>query len=311
MAKGVPTGVARKHHHLSRRSSVKTSSFRLTFSGHETFQCRSLWLKKGYDFLREGHTFSQPNAVVRLGVGKNMVSSIRYWMNAFGFLSETDDLAKFLLGPRGKDRYLENIGSLWLLHQRLVTRGVASVFSLAFNELRKEKIEFTKENLLKFLKRKCQEHSEPFNAHIIERDIGVFLKTYVRPTGKVQNVEEDFCGIFLELGLVEEIDGIDDGLGKRYRIAGRERAEIPADVILSCILSDEKYGNSVSFFELLNGWNSVGSVFAMNSDGLMAKIEEIVDTHKDIVYKEDAGVREVQFKKKPDRWEILKRYYAD
>lgn len=57
---------------------------RYSFSGHETFYCKSLWLKKGYDFLKKGNSFNNDDAVVKLGVGKNMVSSIRYWLKAFG-----------------------------------------------------------------------------------------------------------------------------------------------------------------------------------------------------------------------------------
>ena len=48
-----------------------------TFSGHETFACKSLWLKKGCDFVKDGHSFNDEDAVVALGVGKNMVSSTR------------------------------------------------------------------------------------------------------------------------------------------------------------------------------------------------------------------------------------------
>lgn len=48
-----------------------------TFSGHDSFQCRQLWLKKGYDYVQEGKNFNDEDAVVKLGVGKNMVSSIR------------------------------------------------------------------------------------------------------------------------------------------------------------------------------------------------------------------------------------------
>ncbi len=49
----------------------------LYFSGHEKFHCRQFWLKKGYDFVQAGHKFSDKDAVVDLGVGKNMVGSIR------------------------------------------------------------------------------------------------------------------------------------------------------------------------------------------------------------------------------------------
>ena len=54
------------------------------FSGHESFPCKSLWLKKGYDFVANKNDFNSPDAVITLGVGKNMVASIRFWLRAFG-----------------------------------------------------------------------------------------------------------------------------------------------------------------------------------------------------------------------------------
>ena len=54
-----------------------------TFSGHESFPCKTLWLKKGYDFVVAGNDFNSPEAVIGLGVGKNMVASIRFWSILF------------------------------------------------------------------------------------------------------------------------------------------------------------------------------------------------------------------------------------
>jgi len=56
---------------------------KFSFSGHEKFHCRQFWLKKGYDFLTAGKNFSDDDAVVALGVGRNMANSIRYWMKVF------------------------------------------------------------------------------------------------------------------------------------------------------------------------------------------------------------------------------------
>ena len=50
------------------------------FSGHESYPCKSLWLKKGYDFVVGGNYFNGPGAVITLGVGKKMVTSIRFWL---------------------------------------------------------------------------------------------------------------------------------------------------------------------------------------------------------------------------------------
>ena len=56
---------------------------KISFSGHETFHCRNYWLKKGLDHIWSGQKFND-DAIINLGVGKNMVSSIRFWLRSFG-----------------------------------------------------------------------------------------------------------------------------------------------------------------------------------------------------------------------------------
>ena len=52
---------------------------RPTFGGHEKFVFRHGWLKKGVDGVREKPLiFNSDEALMTLGVGKNMVRSIRY-----------------------------------------------------------------------------------------------------------------------------------------------------------------------------------------------------------------------------------------
>jgi len=53
---------------------TKINMNKLRFSGHESFICKQFWLKKGYDFLIQRNRFSDDDSVVKLGVGKNMVS---------------------------------------------------------------------------------------------------------------------------------------------------------------------------------------------------------------------------------------------
>lgn len=60
------------------------------FSGHESFPCKTLWLKKGYDFVNAEKDFNAPEAVVHLGVGKNMVAAVRYWYKAFGLNKDAE-----------------------------------------------------------------------------------------------------------------------------------------------------------------------------------------------------------------------------
>ena len=54
----------------------------MNFSGHDTFHCRLFWLKKGFDYLQGGEKFKDDSGV-EMGVGRNMVNSIRFWMKSF------------------------------------------------------------------------------------------------------------------------------------------------------------------------------------------------------------------------------------
>jgi hypothetical protein len=144
-------------------SSIEIQPSRLTFSGHETFQCRHLWLKKGYDFISNGHSFLDEDAVLELGVGKNMVAAIRFWMKACGLTNSLDELTDFahsiFQDACGFDPYLEDEGTLWLLHYHLVRNEFASIYSIIFNDLRKEKIEFNGSSFLAFAKRLAENKS--------------------------------------------------------------------------------------------------------------------------------------------------------
>jgi len=63
------------------------------FAGHETFTLRYGWLKKAVDATGERpDIFQQDDALVTLGVGKNMVRSIRHWGLVTGILEENKDI---------------------------------------------------------------------------------------------------------------------------------------------------------------------------------------------------------------------------
>ena len=71
--------------------------------------------------------------MVKLGVGKNMVASIRFWLRAFG-LSNMDDVTKIadylFNSDTGRDPYSEDLNTLWLLDFLLVNYRVASLYLL-------------------------------------------------------------------------------------------------------------------------------------------------------------------------------------
>ena len=107
-------------------ASIILNAASLTFSGHETFVLRSNWLKKAYDLLQERpDLFFLEDAFVRLGVGKNMAQSIRFWgrvCNVFervktGTGHQATWLGRALFDDtHGWDPFLVTPASRWLLH---------------------------------------------------------------------------------------------------------------------------------------------------------------------------------------------------
>jgi Protein of unknown function (DUF4007) len=289
---------------------IQTDNKRFSFSGHESFQCRSLWLKKGYDFVLKGKSFNDEDAVVELGVGKNMVASIRYWMKSFDLLDNEDNLtnlANKLLADDGWDPYLEDEASLWLLHYHLVTKGYATIYGLTFNELRREKIEFTKNNLITFVSRKVERLKGNVNDKTVGDDFGVMIKMYSRQNSALKDKEDTFSGLLTELGIIKSYNRDKEDY---FVIENTERPSLDELIILYSILNDNRLENSVSFTTLEQEPNSVVSVFGLNRQDLLNKIEAIVAINEGITYSDQAGIRELQFKNKLTPFEVLDKYYA-
>src|SRR5689334_14743600 len=91
-------------------------------SGHESFACRYTWLPKAVQCVSQDNRLlsRDTDAMVELGVGKNMVRSIRFWSLAAGVMQSRGrdgvfhltDFGKALFGNRGFDPFLEDIKTL-------------------------------------------------------------------------------------------------------------------------------------------------------------------------------------------------------
>ncbi|HKK46462.1 MAG TPA: DUF4007 family protein [Balneolaceae bacterium] len=284
----------------------------LRFSGHETFHCRNLWLKKGYDFIHDNDKgFNDETAVVDLGVGKNMVGSINFWYKAFGFYNN-DKLSNDLFSEDGYDPYLEDIGTIWLLHYLLVKTNRASIYSILFNQFRKERVEFTKDHLINYLMSYSEARGESNSENTIEKDVGVFIKNYVRPskTDSKKNIEDLYSSLLMELGLVKQMEHIEEDNRDWYRFELGEKESLPIEIFLYSILNNDQFGNSISIQSLLNDENAPGNIFLLSPDDLINKIELLVNHYNGLVYKEDAGLKELQITTDFNEEHILEDYYA-
>ena len=280
---------------------------RYSFSGHDSFYCKSLWLKKGYDFVKANNNFNAEDAVVHLGVGKNMVAAIRYWLRAFGLLEEgnTSEIADFLFdNEKGKDPYIEDLGTLWLLHYYIVKTELASIYKLFFIDFHKEKNnEFTREQLQLFLRRKNAEtdYAHLYNENTVKRDIGVLLQNYVMP--KQDRPNEDFAALMLNLNLIRQSESESKTL--YFNIKGK--SELIPEIFLYAVVDDKKGEQIVSFDKLMD----MALIFCLNKAELIDTVLLLTKKYPQLLrYTDDGGIKQLFFLQEIDKNEILEKYYT-
>ena len=294
------------HRDFEPTQEKRSLSTTYNFSGHETFACRHYWLKKGYDFVSAQKDFNSPEAVVDLGVGNNMVRSIRYWLKAFDLVdnnNELTDLAKRIFKDNGWDPFIEDEGTLWLLHYKLNKKAHASIYPLIFNELRIQKPEFTRTHFFNFVSILNTSTTQG----TLKNDFSVFHRNYLNDRNK--DIEDGYTGLLTDLNLLKQIKVEKEVF---YHIENRERPEVPAEIILYAVADDERYGNSISFDNLYLDNGSVANIFALSKEGLVERLQKIAEKYpRQVIFNIDPLARQIQFKdSKPDPLNVLEDYYT-
>jgi hypothetical protein len=283
------------------------------FANHETFHPRFGWLKKGFDAVEKNSgIFLQDDAPVRLGVGKNMVRSMRYWCNAFKIIDKNNSPTSFgeqLLGNNGWDPYLEDPASLWLLHWNLLKPTCeAAAWYYIFNIFRDS--EFTKADILAGL----NEYINNFNKNIAEssfiKDVNCILRMYASQDfmGNNSPIEDSIDCPFNELGLIRTF-------GKNYQFKIGNKTNLPAEIIVAACLEYASWvnygGNTINIPSLLYNEGSPGMAFKLTENVLCEAIETVAKRFDALVFSDTAGIIQLTFNVEPDILvqEILEQYF--
>lgn len=298
------------------RSLLDRPDIRLQVAGHETFPCRYGWLKKCYDAVSEVEhrsldhvlaVFDPDHAIADFGVGKNMVASIRHWGIACGVLDatirggRTEALATSRLGRMifgGGDPFLEQPGSVWLLHWRLAAMpGRATTWYYAFNEF--NDVVFTREMLSSRLMARVDELRETGRLSgsriaraTVDRDAECFVRTYVTRSSKRGTAEDGLESPFAELGLVTSI------AGGTLQFRRGPKPSLPDEVFALALI--EFWQNhfatrgTLSVENIAHEPGSPGRVFLLDEETLAERLERIADiTDGALSWDEGAGLRQV------------------
>ena len=285
---------------------------RYVLSGHESFPCKSLWLKKGYDFIMTKKDFNSPEAVVELGVGKNMVAAIRYWYKAFGLTNEDERIKwipDFLFNDQdGKDRFMEDLGTLWLLHFLLVYSNIATLYNLFFVDFQKERRRFDRNQIITFVRRKMGEAYQDylFNANTVKKDVGVLLLNYCLPRNPQSN--EDYSTLLMDLDLLrqkEKKDERDEDKSYYFNIEGKKKV-VPEIFLFAMLLYKSDEDNTIPF-DLLQ---EIGLIFCMTDLEVIDMLRLLSERYSDsMTYSDVAGIRQLQITQPIDSKQLIEKYY--
>jgi len=292
---------------------------RAAFGRHETFPLRFGWLTKGYRVWSEDNDlFEQEEATVKLGVGKNMVTAIRYWMLATriakvgsaGF--QPSDMGRRIFAEDGWDPYLEDDATLWLLHWLLASNPVeATALFWFFN--RYHKPEFTGLELQQALKTFVAENlSVRVSDATLKNDVALLLRMYQPSVLSISAaLEESLDSPMATLGLIRPLPGT-----KFHESLLESRDLLPPAIFGFAVaevftaISDP----SVPVDRLMRSDGQLaapGSVFRLTEEGLIGKLEELIAWQPGAFeLRESAGLHQVFRLAELEPMEFLERHYG-
>jgi hypothetical protein len=298
---------------------ISPSKYR--FSGHETFACRYAWLSKAVrEISKDSSIFSASKedlAMVRLGVGKNMARSIRFWAEAAGVIEPSEDghvptdFGALIFWAtydeendtfkQGLDPFLEDIQTLWLLHWNLATNIENPVFAWDFLLSRFQEPELTASSVFDAVKKASISLDKSLSDSTLEQQFEIFLHSYVPTRGRKGEVREDNLDCpLVELGLLDQVG---HRPGKRnagrpepiYVFRREPKPEISPMLFAYCVDEfwrlrhpDEK---TLSFRLLASGHGSPGQVFKLPEDDIHRRAESLaIDTDGFFDFRESASI---------------------
>lgn len=308
------------------------------FTGHDTFPLRYGWLYKSTKFIKNKGLLSTSNlentveAIAQLGVGKNMVSAMRYWSEATQMISsfvkdrevmqEVTPWGSAIFDEfRGVDPYLDDIGTVWLLHWLLNSddRELTAYryFFGCSSAMYFEKTKFV-DDLVEEATRLTS--FADLKKATVKKDVDCFLATYISKAQKISERgalkldEESFSSPLSELGLIKDMGG------GYYQCDFRYQESLPLEIFLFalCCWGQKQFRLSgVTQFTFEDAQSrpwSPGKVFRLSETAMGAMLDESVTRFREqLSWIDSQGLKQIVISPEwlDNPWSILRVYYPE
>ncbi len=287
------------------------------FSGHETFPLRQLWLSKIAHLVNsritKGRTVDFTSlkeideAMLELGIGKNMVSSARFWAQACGILGKDNsltDLGRMIFGdPHGRvgyDPFCSNPATVWLVHWNLAStiENFTPIWYL-FNQVNQPTLD--RQSFVEGMKELCRQMGWKVSDLTLRRAQECTLRAYL-PRLSAKGHTEDFVEPLLsELGLLETTASRDV-----FSIRRGPHPTLPDEVFVYALLDywtgpwakagKKRVGQTASldYSRITHDFGSPGRIFKLDGDSITRRLQRLADiTDGALEWTEQAGLRQV------------------
>ena len=279
-------------------------SFKVKMKRHESFSIREGWLAKGISAIRnDNKVFSSQDATESIGIGSNMVKSLKYWMSATCLIKENNKniaLSEFGELIHEFDPYLEDIFSWWLIHLKMNLNVEDSyIYNLFFNKCTMKS--FSKRDIYEQISSNLINDKLDFNENILQDEVNMIIKTY-SIDDKIDNPENNFICPLSELNLIRKVDV---STYERNKPEYRNLNYLIVYYLILQLCDDKDY---ISIDDLIKIDNSPAKLFNLDKNLINEYLDEM-KRHNFIVVNRTAGLNMIYFQRKLSLEEIMREYF--
>lgn len=287
----------------------------MRFRAHDTFFIRKGWLNKGLRNVQNDPAVfmgANGNPMDILGIGANMVKALRYWLQAVGLTEEPPAGRRVqTLTQLGEliyehDPYLEEMGTLWLLHYRLATnKKDATAWYYFFNEFRLT--EFTRDDFVIQLNSYIRLNDDEVSERSLEDDYNCIINTYVpRIKSKPEKVQPE-SNIDCPLGELGLIDIVNKKV-KIYKKSTPKKDTLHPLILLAVIVEQAIGHQEVKISSIQNDLCNAGKVFNLDIITLTTLLYRI-ELMGYIKVVRTAGLDVVRIERELNFFDCVREYY--
>lgn len=289
----------------------------MKFRAHDTFYIRKGWLSKGMKCVvanEDVFVSKTENPMDVLGLGANMVKALRYWLQAVGLTEEPKkgkrsqtltDLGQLVFE---NDRYIEELGTLYLLQYKLASNSDgATAWYFFFNEF--ALAEFGKDEFAEAIQKyiRMTADGESVAPRSINDDFSCIINTYLpryKSNPAKVSAENNIDCPFGELGFIDVLNKSK----KTYKKATPAASSINPWVALAVVAANAGGRQEIPLNELLTVPGNIGKVFNLDSITMLDVLYRI-ERLGELKINRTAGLDVIQLKNQYSFIECVERYY--